>query len=339
MIRVDMRLGGLISFPDGEKIALRRSFALLDGIGRERSVRGAADRMGVSYRSAWGQVDALQKAVGDGPLVVKTKGHGSVLTEQGAALRDAFGAALGEFEAPLAQAGQRLARTLSSLFAADARPRRLLLAMSHDPLLLDAIGATVEAGLIEASVVGSAEAASKLRAGSVDVAGLHSGEDGSRLPGTSARDGSLAGQGFRVEPLLRREQGLLLAPGNPLGITSVADLAVCRARFVNRQKGSGTRLWFDRLLAEAGLRPNAILGYEVEEFTHQAVAAVVASGAADAGFGLRAVAERFGLVFVSVGWETYYLAGRDALFGLDPVRSLSKTVQARTAGMPGYALP
>lgn len=339
MVQVEMRLGGLISLPDGRKIALRRSFALLDGIGRERSVRGAADRMGVSYRSAWGQVGSLQQAVGGRPLVTKTKGHGSVLTEQGVALRDAFAAALDEFEAPLAQAGQRLERTLSALLGADARPRRLLLALSHDPLLLDAVGAMATAGVVEASIVGSAEAMSKLRAGSVDVAGLHCGEDGSRLPEGPALDGSLAGQDFRVEPLFRREQGLLLAQGNPLGIMSVTDLAACRARFVNRQKGSGTRLWFDRLLAEAGIRPSAIVGYEVEEFTHQAVAAVVASDAADAGFGLRAIAERFGLAFVSVGWETYYLAGQDALLGSDPIRSLLRNAQARIHGMPGYAPP
>lgn len=336
-MRVELRLGGLISLPGGAEIALGRTFALLDGIGRERSVRGAAERMGVSYRAAWDRVGALEAAVGGRPLVVKTKGHGSVLTEAGAALRDALGAALSEFEAPLAQAGQALERVLSVLLAVDAPARRLKLALSHDPLLLNAIGPMAEEGLVEASVVGGAEAVGKLRAGLVDVAGFHSGEEGSRPPGSATLKELLTHPDFRVEVLFRREQGLLLAHDNPLGIASVADLATHRARFVNRQRGSGTRLWFDRLLAEAGVRPSAIVGYEVEEFTHQAVAAVVASGTADAGFGLRAVAERFGLDFVSAGWESYYLAGRGSLFGSGPAQRLLTTIRANVDGMQGYA--
>lgn len=339
MVRVELRLGGLIRLPNGAEIALRRSFALLDGIRQERSVRGAAERMGVSYRAAWGQIGSLQAAVGGRPLVVKTKGHGSVLTEEGAALRDAFGATLSEFETPLAQAGQSLGRRLSALLVADASPRRLTLALSHDPLLLDAIGELTEDGLVEASVVGSADAVGKLRAGLVDVAGFHCGEEEPQTPESPALGNLLPEREFRVEPLFQREQGLLLARGNPLGIRSIADLAAHRAGFVNRQRGSGTRLWFDRLLAKAGVLSGAVIGYEVEEFTHQAVAAVVASGAADAGFGLRAVADRFGLAFVSVGWETYYLAGRSPLFGSGPIRTLFTTVQARAAGMSGYAPP
>ncbi len=337
MLRVDLRLGGLITLPDGAEIALRRTFELLDGIERERSVRGAAERMGASYRAAWGQLDALQASIAGRPLVVKTRGHGSVLTGTGAALRDALGATLNEVETPLARAGRTLERELAALLA-DTRSRRLTLALSHDPLLLEAIEALAE-NAIEASVVGSTEAAGRLRAGSADLAGFHRGEDGSRPPEEPFPGGLLTGREIRVEPLFRREQGLLLARGNPLGISSIPDLATRRARFVNRQKGSGTRLWFDRLLARAGLRPGSILGYEVEEFTHQAVAAVIASGAADVGFGLRAAAERFGLGFVSVGWETYHLAGRDSLLGSAPIRGLIEDVRARTDGTPGYARP
>ena len=332
MTRVELRLDGLITLPGGATLAVDATHALLDAVGRERSVRGAAERLGVSYRAAWGRIAALEAAIGSQPLVVKTKGHGSVLTEAGAALRDALGAVLDGFEAPLAQAGQALARDLSALLAANAPPRRLVLALSHDPLLLDTVGALAGEDGIEAAVVGSAEAAGRLRAGLADFAGLHGGEDGSAL------EASLAEDGFQVEPLLRREQGLLLAPGNPLGIGSVADLALRRARFVNRQRGSGTRLWFDRLLAQAGVPPGAVAGYGNEEFTHQAVAALVASGTADAGLGLRAAAERFGLAFASVGWETYLLAGRGDVLEAGAVRTLVAEVRARAQGTLGYAI-
>lgn len=117
MTRVELRLDGLISLPGGAEIALRRTFALLDGIERERSVRGAAARMGVSYRAAWGGIGALEAAAGGRPLVVKTKGHGSTLTEAGKALRDALGGVLDQFEAPLAQAGQALEHRLPAILS------------------------------------------------------------------------------------------------------------------------------------------------------------------------------------------------------------------------------
>ncbi len=332
-MRADLRLNGLITLTGGATLALDATYALLDAVGRERSVRGAAERLGVSYRAAWGRIAALEVAVGGRPLVAKTKGHGSALTEAGAALRDALGAVLDGFEAPLAQAGQALARELSALLAVDAPPRRFALAVSHDPLLLDAVGTLEKGSGIDVVVVGSAEAAARLRAGLADLAGLHGGEGGPAL------EASLAGEGFGVEPLLRREQGMLLAPGNPLGIGSVADLAARGARFVNRQRGSGTRLWFDRLLDQAGVPPGAVAGYGSEEFTHQAVAALVASGVVDAGFGLRAAAERFGLAFASAGWETYYLAGRGDVLEAGPVRALVAEVRTRAGGVPGYNVP
>ncbi len=143
---------------------------------------------------------------------------------------------------------------------------------------------------------------------------------------------------FAVTPLFTREQGLMLAPENPLATRNVADLAARGARVVNRQRGSGTRAWFDRLLAEAGLPPARIRGYAVEEFTHQAVAAVVASGEADAGMGVRAVAERFGLAFVPLGTETYFLAARAEVAAALLAR-LRAGIRAATDDMPGYSLP
>ncbi len=108
--------------------------------------------------------------------------------------------------------------------------------------------------------------------------------------------------------LAEREQGLVLAPGNPLRIASLADVARTRARYVNRQKDAGTRILLDALLARAGLAPNAIEGYERLEFSHLAVAQLVADGSADAGLAIRAAARVFGLDFVSLAWEPYDLA-------------------------------
>ena len=107
----------------------------------------------------------------------------------------------------------------------------------------------------------------------------------------------------------------MVAPGNPRRIRSLADVAERGARFINRQRGSGTRALVDRLLRRADLTPEQIKGYGDEEFTHLAVAATIAAGRADAGVGVRAAATRFGLAFVAVGRERYWLATRRQTLG------------------------
>jgi molybdate-binding protein len=112
-------------------------------------------------------------------------------------------------------------------------------------------------------------------------------------------------------------------------------------KFINRQRGSATRLLIDRMLAAENLDASRLQGFEKEEFTHPAVAATVASGAAEAGFGLRAAAAEHGLAFVPLVRERYYFAIRAKNSGkashvrfVDALRSpaLAKLVRR----MPGY---
>ena len=104
---------------------------------------------------------------------------------------------------------------------------------------------------------------------------------------------------------------------------------------MNRQRGSGTRQWFDRLLERTNIPPSTIVGYGQEEFTHQAVAAVIASGAADAGMGVRAVAERFGLAFEAVGKEVYFIAARSEIS--EAIGLVCDRIAAKRKDFPGYA--
>jgi putative molybdopterin biosynthesis protein len=104
-----------------------------------------------------------------------------------------------------------------------------------------------------------------------------------------------------------REQGLMVLPGNPKGISGIEDLARPGVRFVNRQKGSGTRLLLDYELERKGMDPGSLTGYEREMFTHTAVAAAVAGGSADAALGVLAAAKALGLEFVPVARERYDL--------------------------------
>ena len=316
-MNVELRLGGLITV-NGCEIALGQTFALLDGIAREHSVRGAAEKVSLSYRSAWGRVVALEEAIGR-PVVVKTKGHGTVLTELGEELRQSLGKTLQRFEGPLAKEQRALETRLALLVS--VRPRRLTIAASHDPTLLEVLGARSD---VEVAVMGSEAALDRLFAGQVDVAGCHFGPQASGDVSAVLRD-----RDYVAHAAFDREQGLIVARGNPLGLHSVADVARTRARFINRQRGSGTRAWLERLLAAEAIPPSAILGYAVEEFTHQAVAAVVASGAADAGLGVRTAADNFDTDFIPLGTETYYLVRR-ADFASPVLDEIAHALRSRT---------
>jgi molybdate transport repressor ModE-like protein len=285
---------------DGVQIPVAETLAILDGIAESAALAGAARLSGLSYRAIWGKLAALEALVGR-QLAQRTKGHGTRLTEAGQALRAALAASQRRLEPALAAEAEALSSALAAAFAT-APPPPLVLAASHDPILTRA--ARGVPGL-RVDIAGSDEALELLRAGRADIAGCHFGTDAEDPPPTVADRLRAEGRCWTV--LFRRAQGLMLAPGNPLGIAGIPDLARRQARFVNRQRGSGTRAWFDRLLARHAIPPDAIRGYTDEEFTHHAVAAVIATGRADAGMGVQAAATEFGLDFRRLGEETYFL--------------------------------
>ena len=141
--------------------------------------------------------------------------------------------------------------------------------------------------------------------------------------------------------VVNREQGIITAAGNPKRIRSISDLTGKGVRFINREPAAGTRLIFDALIEGAGLEPVSIQGYDNEEFTHTAVAAIVASGAVDAGFGIRAAAEKMGLNFISVVRERYLFVLRRESLRTPPVVKLCGIVRGAAfkkavKSLPGY---
>ena len=140
-----------------------------------------------------------------------------------------------------------------------------------------------------------------------------------------------------------RTQGLMLASGNPLHIKGLEDLARPGLRYVNRQKGSGTRVLIDYLCRQKGIDTAAIYGYEREEFTHTSVAAQIASGTADAGMGIWSAAKLYGLDFLPVCMEQYDLLIPDSAFDTPMVQRLLEVLQsgafrARMEALGGYTL-
>lgn len=326
-LSVELRLGGTITV-GAQRIAIAEIVSILEAIAESGSVQGVATELGLSYRAAWERLRALEAALGQ-QLVRKTRGHGSTLTPTGVRLREALATAQASLAAPMAREARAIRTRLDPILSGRRRP--LTLVASHDLLIMDVAANWPDLVL---TVAGSEEALARLQDARADAAGFHCGSlDGA---GAGAPYPELADRSsLRVRPLFEREQGLMLAAGNPLGIRGITDLAERNIRYVNRQRGSGTRAWFDRLLAEHGIRDDRIPGYTTEEFTHQAVAAVIAYGAADAGLGARAAADRFGLDFLPVGWERYYLATAlslpEAAFD-----ALAAALAERARVTPGY---
>jgi len=116
-----------------------------------------------------------------------------------------------------------------------------------------------------------------------------------------------------------RVQGFIVKKGNPLGIQTIVDIKNCR--YVNRQRGAGTRILFDYKLKESNIEPNEINGYGLEMTTHMAVAALVQSDSADTGMGIQSAAKAMGLDFMPVGLEQYDFAIPKKYLELDYVRA------------------
>lgn len=213
----------------------------------------------------------------------------------------------------------------------------LRLAGSDDPaldLLVRAAGGCVK---VVPGPRGSVHGLVQLSRGTAEAAALHLLDAASGRWNDSLARGALAGEPVRLVHLWRREQGLVLAPGNPLGIGGVADLVGRRIAW--RSPGTGSRLLLERLMRIAGCEPHPQLGEPAE--SHLAVAAAVASGAADAGLAVRSVAEAAGLAWLALASEPFELAlGTASMTAAEPLLEVLATsaMQDRLAAMPGYGL-
>ena len=139
----------------------------------------------------------------------------------------------------------------------------------------------------------------------------------------------LKGRSVVVMNLVRRVQGLIVPIGNPKGVSSVEDLARKDITFVNRQRGSGTRVLLDYRLDQLGIKGEEISGYDREEYTHLAVAAAVSAGRADTGLGILSAARAMGLDFVPLLTEQYDLVIPKEYYDSDLLQPLLALVRGQ----------
>ncbi len=314
-------------------------FALLEGIADSGSLRSAAKRAGMSYRHAWGQLTGWAEALGR-PLASLERGRGTRLTALGAGLVASRREIEARFGPELARAAAEAAAALSAPDAGMAL--KLTIHASHDLALIKARERLAAHGLeIDLQVHGSRDCLESLARRRCDIAGFHTGPDAALESVFLDVFPRGLPEPIRVYQLFRREQGLVTRHGQTPPVRTLAAIAASGTRFINRQRGSGTRILIDRLLRQAGVRASDVRGYQDEEFTHLAVAATVAGGGADAGFAIRAAAAQFGLDFTPLATEAYYLACREARVRDDGVQRLvaflrGAELQAICAALPGY---
>lgn len=318
-------------------------FDLLSAVREHGSIQHAAKAMGLSYRHVWGALKQWEEVMGE-KLVTWAQGQPARLTPFAERLVWAETRARARLTPHIEALRAELERVLAE--ALDGTQQVLTLYASHDlalPLLRER--ASSEHRLhIELKFAGSLDALRALGEGRCVVAGFH-------VP--QLHDGaSVFAQGLK--PLLkpgrhkligctRRTQGLMVAKGNPLKLRSLAELAHSPVRFINRQPGSGTRLLTDHLLAQQGVDPVLIANYHHHaEDSHMAVAAAVASGVGDAGLGIEAAARSFGLDFIPLVEEDYFLVCLKDALEHPAVLKLCDALQGKgwarlLEDLPGYA--
>jgi molybdate transport repressor ModE-like protein len=339
VFKVEIRPNWQLRSLDGQTV-VQRLIDLLVGISEGGSLANACARERLSYRYAWGILRSGQKMLG-APLVESTRGSGAKLT------------ALGE---KLVWADKRIAARLSPLLdslaseievefeRAVAHAESILRIHASHGFAVETLHRFLARHEIAADIKyrNSMEAVSALMHDSCDFAGLHVpiGEFAPKFLRRYTK--VLRSDAYRLVDLVTRNQGLMVPTGNPRRIHGVRDLAKRGVRFVNRQSDSGTRYLFDLLLAKHKIDDRRIQGYDTGEFTHAAVAAYVASGMADAGFGVEPPARKFGLDFIPLLKERYFFlfpADKENSPMINDVLTIlrSATFQKAIDKLPGYS--
>lgn len=204
------------------------------------------------------------------------------------------------------EAGQKI--RVSLLRTEEEIRKKVIILGSHDPLIDHLTDILKRAYDIPCTSThqGSLAGIRAIDRGEAHMAGIHllDGETGEYNVSWARKH--LKGRKAVLVPCVKRQQGIMVRRGNPFGIEALSDLSKMEGlRFVNRQKGSGTRVLLDYLLKKEGMRPSELRGYDREEYTHLAVAASIAQGTADAGLGIYSAAQIYDLTFIPLELEQY----------------------------------
>ena len=242
------------------------------------------------------------------------------------------------------EAGQEV--TVRLLCSEEKLKNTVVVIGSHDPLLdelADMLHVEDSALFMSSSHVGSMGGIMAIRRGEAHAAGCHLLNTENGVYNLSFIKKYFPQGGVKLVRCVGRQQGMMVAKGNPLNIQSFADIAREGIRYVNRQKGSGTRILTDYLCKQNHLDTSAIYGYDREELTHTSVAAQIVSGSADAGMGIYSAAKLYDLDFIPICIEEYDLIIPDHAWDTPQVQQMIEILKSaafrdRILALGGYTV-
>jgi molybdate transport repressor ModE-like protein len=312
MFKVHIKPHWEISFNAAAPLDTAALLSLLIAVQDTGSIAQAAKTVKLSYRYAWGLLREAETLFGDS-LLQTGRGRGTTLTPLAQKLVWADRRIAARLSPTLESLASELEVELGKITA--ERMRMIRMDASHGFAVAALMAHLNKVEMpVELRYRNSTDAVAALSRRECDLAGFH-------VPTGQFEQAAVAWYTRWLDPdehclihLAVRHQGLFVAAGNPLMIDGLASLARRDVRFVNRQVGSGTRMLLELMLADAGVSPHDISGFNSAEFTHSAVAAYIASDMADVGIGVRTAAQRFKLDFLPLVRERYFFAIRkDAL--------------------------
>jgi molybdate transport repressor ModE-like protein len=323
----------------------RSTLVMLDFLNEIRAtgkITRAAVRADMSYRHCWNLIEKWAAFFG-APLVERHQGRGTRLTPLGEKLVWAGQRLQARLNPQLQNLAQELETEINEVLP--QRPKVVRIHASHGfavSKLRELLSSLEPHFGIDLRYVSSQNSLASLARGACELAGVHLplGELRGHVV-AAAKQWLIPGE-HRIIGFVTRELGLMVKRGNPLHIESLERLVGGDVRFVNRDPDSGTRRLFDELLKQKELDATRIDGYEHVEFTHAAVAAYVASGMADASFGVEAAARQFDLDFVRLVTEDYFFVCRKHTLDNESVQRLLSVMRSEefataVAQLPGYA--
>ena len=337
-----VKLSYLLNSQPGKDALIRNPMMdMLHAVSEQGSISKAARALGLSYRHVWGALKDWEQALGRS-LIVWDRGQRARLSEFGDKLLWAERQAQARLAPQIEALCSEIERAFSCCF--DDNAHVLTLFASHDTALSALRDQASRQGLhLDIRFMGSVDAIAALNAGRCMMAGFHTRDQPARDCVAAHTYRSLLKPGLhKLVGFAQRQQGLIVARGNPLHIGSLADLKQPGIRYVNRPRGTGTRVLLDDLLAQAGMAPLDLQGYDTHEPSHTAVAQAISSGAADAGLGIEAAAREKKLGFVALAQEHYHLVCLKSELPTPSVQALLKELQSPAwqttlGGLPGYA--
>jgi molybdate transport repressor ModE-like protein len=338
MKHVSIKPHWTIRFPDGRNLP-PRLLDLLAQVQLHGSLSAACQKSQTSYRHAWDLIRQGEAMFGAGLLQME-RGRGSRLTALGEKLVWADQRIAARLAPGLESLASELETEIESVLKTE--PVLLRIHASHGFAIETLFEFLSQRNIgFDRKYVSSLEAPAGLRDGACDLAGFHIPLGAQELPALQHYRRWLDPERHVIIDMATRRQGLMVLAGNPLKIYEPGDLLRPDVRFINRQRNSGTRFLLEGLLAAADIDSDRISGFEQGEFTHAAVAAYVASGMADVGFGLETPARRFKLDFIPLANERYFLmcdgdALREPIF--EEIVAILKSDEFRVAvdALPGY---